>query len=347
MDELILSLLKKNGRVIIPDFGALIVKQKTPFRVIFNEFLQYNDGTLINALMSENQNTQDESTAKVKQLSEMLLTKLNSGSEISLPGIGVLVKNSSGKVTLTPESDNEIPQNETPAVEPEAEKVRHIPEVELIENEKNEPGIKEEPVQTFKTVQPEKPDPVIPQPAPTPVNEYYENEPQKNWLNIVLWISLIVIVNGAIFGFFFFGDEIKSVFKIKNKTEKPITKQTENKAVVSDSNEIIQEQPEAETELLIEPTLEESVPEAVTKSQAVNPAGTKYYIVAGVFRDEHNADKLVDDLRKKNYNAEKFGKIGQMWAVSYEVFATKKEADNYLSKIKTENDPDAWIRIVD
>jgi cell division septation protein DedD len=76
-------------------------------------------------------------------------------------------------------------------------------------------------------------------------------------------------------------------------------------------------------------------------------ANTKYYIVAGVFREEDNADKLVRELKLKGYNAEKFGKIGKMHAVSYAVFASKEEADNYLQKIKGSADAGAWIKIVD
>ncbi|NJM14971.1 MAG: hypothetical protein HC896_05945 [Bacteroidales bacterium] len=47
MDAYIVELLNSNKRVIIPDFGAFIVKQGTPVTYVFNEFLKYNDGLLI------------------------------------------------------------------------------------------------------------------------------------------------------------------------------------------------------------------------------------------------------------------------------------------------------------
>ena len=70
-------------------------------------------------------------------------------------------------------------------------------------------------------------------------------------------------------------------------------------------------------------------------------------MVAGVFREESNADNLVIDLQNKGYNSEKFGKIGALHAVSFDVFQTKREADQFMMKIKREVDTDAWIRVID
>lgn len=50
MEEILIELLKNNTKVIIPDFGAFIVKQRNPFQVVFNEFLRFNDGLLIDSI---------------------------------------------------------------------------------------------------------------------------------------------------------------------------------------------------------------------------------------------------------------------------------------------------------
>ena len=63
MDKILVELLDKNSRVILPDFGAFIIKQKDPKVVIFNEFLRYNDGLLIDYVASS-QNI-DKEAAKV------------------------------------------------------------------------------------------------------------------------------------------------------------------------------------------------------------------------------------------------------------------------------------------
>jgi nucleoid DNA-binding protein len=390
MNKLILNLLKENGRLIIPDFGALIVKQKAPFKVIFNEFLQYNDGALIAALSDQEKISQEEAAAKIKQLTAEFNKKLNAGEQIKLPKIGLLSKSQTGKITLSDPPENEIKKTEKenegtniPEENPE-EKVKNDIEFEIQEEpekeetketEQQEP-IKKEPIKEPETrlAQPEKKittqepvkkqteqskTPPVPKSGPTktttpdpqgrqtpPITEYYNNEPQRNWTSIILWIVVIIVVNGAIFGFFFFGDEIKT-FLGKNKSEmvSDDEKLSDNELIdIVDST--LEESPtvQADTELLIEDQQEENT-EAPTEAPIFS--GTKYYVVAGVFRDETNADNLAVKLRKEGYNAEKFGKIGQMYAVSYDVFPTKKEADSYMMKIKREVDKDTWIRVVD
>ena len=51
MDKYIAALLDHNLRVIIPDLGAFILKQKEPKVVVFNESLKYDDGLLIDYMM--------------------------------------------------------------------------------------------------------------------------------------------------------------------------------------------------------------------------------------------------------------------------------------------------------
>lgn len=70
--------------------------------------------------------------------------------------------------------------------------------------------------------------------------------------------------------------------------------------------------------------------------------GTRYYIVAGCFRDEVNADSLVTSLKLLGYKAEKFGKIGNLFAVCFASFDNKEEAVPELKKIR-EKDPSAWM----
>jgi cell division septation protein DedD len=68
--------------------------------------------------------------------------------------------------------------------------------------------------------------------------------------------------------------------------------------------------------------------------------------VAGVFREEQNADNLVIELRNQGYNSEKFGKIGKLHAVSFGVYTSKSEAEKELRRIKQGVNPEAWIKVV-
>jgi hypothetical protein len=78
-------------------------------------------------------------------------------------------------------------------------------------------------------------------------------------------------------------------------------------------------------------------------SQTKTPDNLRYYIVAGCFRDEINADELVGSLKKMGYKAEKFGKIGDLYAVSFAAFSDKDLAVKELAKIREESHPDAWM----
>lgn len=361
MEELIVGLLKDNGRVIIPDFGAFIVKTKSPLKVIFNEFLQYNDGALIGATSKKLGVEREEAAKKVKDYSAKLISELDKGVVIALPEIGNLSKSSTGKITLG-DADAETPA--TPETEVKDEKAATSVEFDVSETQpKSEPApkAKETPKTSVPPIPPKiekkpeikKEEPVAPKPEPvkqeaekepTPIAEYYEEEPTRNKLNFVLWAILIVLVNGAIIGYFIFDEEIKSLFS-KDKSPE-IETIIDTPSITEEEVPIIDE---STTAVVEEPIIEEDpiddIPEPTSPSAEIS--GKKYYVVAGVFKEESNADKLVITLTQKGYNAEKFGKIGALHAVSFDVFPTKKEADQFMMKMKKEVDAETWIKIVD
>ncbi len=404
MDEIILKLLKENGRVIVPDFGALIVKQKTPFTVIFNEFLQYNDGALVGAVASSLNIERDAASAKVRDMTKELQEKLKNNQEVMLSGIGVLSKSSTGKISLRNSGTSAPPP---PPQKTEPKETSKTVEFDMEEKPLPKPPAEEKPETRIPPPIPEKaktpPSPAprneapkaTPTPAPTPkqasstpsqetkkpstvskepskststettpITEYYAERGGKKRLNLILWIVIILIVNGAIVSFFLFGDEIRAMLG-KGNTE--VIAETETQSGTNEEN-TTEETTNAESEETTSPGTEaETTPGSSTNAEVSEPvieeaeeetpappeperqvfAGTKYYVVAGVFREESNADNLVLDLKRKGYNAEKFGKIGRMHAVSYDVFPSKQEADRLMMKIKRDVDPNAWVKIVD
>jgi nucleoid DNA-binding protein len=360
MEDVILSLLKENERIILPDFGAFIIKSKTPFKVIFNEFLQYNDGTLIGALADKLIIDRDDATNKVKEYVADITKKLSNGESVELKGIGIMNKSNTGKITLIdsqpgmPDKTSEPKENATSTVEFDlTETKKDEPKVKASTEAKKEdkseikatkeetkevpPPIEKPSIAKEKT--PEiKTEPKIPE--PTPITEYYDDNISRNRRNVIIWIILIALVNGAIIGYFLFDDEIKALFgnkkgaNIENTIETPII--TDEILPTTDSD--------AQIEVIeINDASDEFVE---TEKSGSLIKGEKYYVVAGVFEDEENADRLVKELVKKGYNSDKFGKIGSMYAVSYDVFPTKQEADRFMLKIKREVDAEAWIRMV-
>ena len=86
----------------------------------------------------------------------------------------------------------------------------------------------------------------------------------------------------------------------------------------------------------------EDVGVASGDGNAAGQENEKYYIVAGCFRDEANANVLVESLKDLGYDAEKFGIIGNLHAVSYASFIDKEMAVRELQHIR-ETVPDAWM----
>lgn len=80
------------------------------------------------------------------------------------------------------------------------------------------------------------------------------------------------------------------------------------------------------------------------KEEAVAPM--HYHIVAGAFKSEENAQKAVNELVSKGYNARKLGKnkFG-LFQVGYGSFKTLAEAQQKMNKIKQTENSDAWLLV--
>lgn len=71
-----------------------------------------------------------------------------------------------------------------------------------------------------------------------------------------------------------------------------------------------------------------------------------FHVVAGAFEFKENAEKKVRQLKKKGYNAQILGK--NKWGltqVSFDSYATRREATNQLRKIQRNVSSDAWLLI--
>jgi cell division septation protein DedD len=70
----------------------------------------------------------------------------------------------------------------------------------------------------------------------------------------------------------------------------------------------------------------------------------KHHVIAGAFREEANAEKRVDQLKAKGYNAFYLGTNAYgLHQVAYDSFEDPKEALVFLRKVKAEDSRDAWL----
>jgi len=87
----------------------------------------------------------------------------------------------------------------------------------------------------------------------------------------------------------------------------------------------------------------------IDNSQNTNNSETldyKYHIIAGAFRGSANADKKVNQLKDKGYNASIVGvNKWKLTQVAFNSFATREEAQVFLRKIKNTEAKDAWMLV--
>jgi cell division protein FtsN/nucleoid DNA-binding protein len=85
------------------------------------------------------------------------------------------------------------------------------------------------------------------------------------------------------------------------------------------------------------PTIDKIKPE-------IQPTGKQYYIIAGSFSEEKNAEKLIAQLAIKGYSAlvADTNKNG-MYRVAYAYYSSKADAKQQLLAIRQEENADAWL----
>ncbi|UOB16027.1 SPOR domain-containing protein [Abyssalbus ytuae] len=87
---------------------------------------------------------------------------------------------------------------------------------------------------------------------------------------------------------------------------------------------------------------------AVTVNLDFNNEVLKYHVVAGAFRVEENADKRVDQLLAKGYNANRIGKNKYgLHQVVYDSFSDVQEALEFLREVKRTDSSEAWLLVAE
>lgn len=373
MIDYIIEILESNNRLIVPELGAFIVKQRTPLKIVFNEFLQYNDNMLVETISKKENIDISEAKNRIDKFTHEIKSILNQGEYYALDKLGDLIKNPSGKIILCePNSvfeksilyqDNDIPieieeaeapeTNMEPVSEDSASKTElhekseliesETPKPELIESQISEPEIKkisEEPKPSVKEKEKSENKEVeieIPKPYVISEDVNVNREPSTiKTKSVVIWTLIILLANMVIAGIFL-RNHIGNFFRKNVETVQPVIAIDSAKTQDSTITSVL------DTTIKDVITSELSKNEGIQTSQTIE--GNRYYIVAGVFKNEANADNLVSELIKKGFKPEKFEK-GEMFGVSYESFTSKDDAEKALIRIKSETDAGAWLKTV-
>ncbi len=372
MINYLLQILENNNRVIIPEFGAFIIKHRDPLTIVFNEFLQYNDGQLIDIVSKLEKTDREQARQKIEEFVSAINDTLNKGDNYSLGNLGTLTKSPTGRISLEeaeneehlkasrsrsdlkPKEEKDLTIKETTdphkEIEPLPEKTKARPEVKPKDDIPAAKVEKPEQSEIQEKPKPKHVETVQPKIAKSPViKEDYskkqsdETKIKGRKINVIVWIVLILVVNGIIIAYFLLSDNLTGLLNTNHPqkesliTEKPaMAKENATPKVVSKTSEQVM--------TAIEDSVKKIIQEK-TSAKPITTSGKRYYIVAGVFSSEQNAKKLVKELKKKGYNSENFGMIGSLYAVSYDVATSKEDADKLLARIKKDFDPKAWVKV--
>ncbi len=352
MENYILSLIKENNRVIIPAFGAFIVAKDNGISVLFNNFLSFNDGLLIDHIVKEENISKEEASARVSNYVSMLKESLDAVGNYTIAGLGKFTKETSGilrfeqtnelgcpqtDVIVSPNNDDElldIASDDSKSMLTDEESViseqmasttlNDTTPIAEVEEEKPEPVAK--PIN--KLVKEEK---VVKEEAQNPVkveNKYVEEDKRKRNRSITLFLIFFILVpllGFSVYLLFFKGDS-------PSKTESKLALEQEIKKEIP-----IQELSKADADTKTTQKTNEVIEEPVQK-----PVNKPHHIIVGSFNSETNANKMITKLNAKGYNLCSVIKHNNRYLVSLESFTKIYKAQARQEEILKER-MESWI----
>ncbi|MEE4197771.1 MAG: SPOR domain-containing protein [Bacteroidales bacterium] len=374
------ELLATNNRVIVPNFGAFLVRATSKSKdaqtldkklkdIYFSPFLKFNDELLEKHIMEKEKVTKEKAAEKINEFIESVKKELDNEKPFEIKDFGKFIIDKQGKVqfiTIANEKEEESPKEDkkTPATkteEPKAKKTtakKAAPAKAEKTAEKAppqtepEPGKKETPEKdTLQEYKPEKESPAKPKvQKQEPKTSSYKK--QKQPLNkSVVWTVAIGVPVALLIVFALINiDKIESVFqKDKKAPSKAKTEVVGSKKSTPDKTKTTEAKKDQGQEKANEVKTEgktrtpaEQQP-AVDETKPATPAQKKYFIIAGSFKNEKYADRFLEDLKKQGYNAEKIPERNGMHAVSYNSFSDKRKALAEYRYLTQEKGLTAWI----
>ncbi len=372
MEQYILDLIKENNRVIIPNFGAFIVAKEKGFTILFNNFLSFNDGLLVDHVMTKEKVDKDTATAQVDAYVDKLKETLDSTGLYSIPGLGTFTKDTNGILRFAQSEDintdavpkaakeedlldilgqeEEVPKPVEPEmVKPEVKKTEEPAaivtpkksEVELPKSEKKETVIVKPPVQE-KTK--EKKPAEEPKPSTSSSYQYNDNENKnKSILIFVISIAALVIIIGGYFIFFHGKNNTPEKTVAKNELVKPVIKK---EPAAAESTKVTQAIEQADAGIVAGPSIKKTEDKPTTSTpatKATTATAKPHHIIVGSFKDAANAERFVERLKSQGFADSKTLPRGNMTLVSIESFAKIREAEAKQEEILNQKKMESWI----
>ncbi|MDD2550444.1 MAG: SPOR domain-containing protein [Bacteroidales bacterium] len=149
------ELIETSARVILPDFGAFLVKDDgsgvfKPENITFSPFLRYNDGMVEDALASNQKVSKDKAKEALTKYIEELKAELNSKKFFVISGLGSLYMDKRGSIQFS--TDETLPSKATPTPDTHSRSPEKKKDTEVTDTKKSKTAsptekTKEEPLE--------------------------------------------------------------------------------------------------------------------------------------------------------------------------------------------------------
>jgi len=366
MENYILSLIKENNRVIIPEFGAFIVAKENGISVLFNNFLSFNDGLLVDHLVNEESISKEEANTRVVDYVAKLKEALDAVGSYTIEGLGKFTKDATGilrfeqakeisaplpSTNATPIDDedlldidsddnkdelsNEEPleKNELPSTT--LNDTTPIAEVEEDKGKADEQAIPALQVEEEEEDDEEEEEAEEQKPEPTRVaNKYIEEDNKKRNRSITLFLVLFILVPLIGFGVYqlFFKGDSPAETQSKIALEQEVQKEIKEELPTQDMGEIDAGPDTTEKEVeVIEPVIE--------KPNLSKP----HFLIVGSFGSEPNASRMITKLKAKGYDQCITLMHNNRYLVSLESFEKVYQAQTRQEEILQSDRMESWI----
>ncbi len=377
------NLLFEYECVVIPGLGGFITNElpakintsqhsfsPPSKKIVFNARLQTNDGMLVNQIAEKEKISYTDARMRVDNFVAKCHKALDNYKRIHFHKIGILFKETSGEILFEPDNSYNYLADSYGLRSFISPAIKRDPSVRIEKKFKDRKPKKEKEPEAAKEIPPVN---QVKKPRYVTINVF--------GLIILLTVIALVVVNfgsiqklynnySSVIPFFYstpneyfimnHGDKIPG-----NSNQNKFTANRTNERIVFQENEempaSLDNQAEELSETLDNSTTNNNIQQEETISDRDDEEITeqhdndiyknepeitppRFYIIAGSFEDEGNANKLVRQLYQKNFDAAIIGRNQYgFYRVAYAGYSTRPEAEEQLAIIRREENPSAWI----
>ncbi|TLX77668.1 hypothetical protein E9993_03225 [Labilibacter sediminis] len=365
MEKYILELITENNRVIIPNFGAFIISKEHGLSILFNNFLSFNDGLLVNYIAEKKGIDTIVATDEVFNYVDNLKKDLDEKGEYSIDKLGTFKKDENGilrfqqaedfaelfekKEETTDEESVEKQEQETALLDIDDE-ISPVPEEEKTQESSTEEEKGTEPLlsidteteaekdeeknKTADTVSAKENINTDNKPTEKPEetkrsSSYYAEkviqEKRRRDMITFIVIAAVILIGLAIYFLFFTNNDEK---KKETKPTKTIVKPVVKEPIKKDTVAVEIKKPEVKAEPVATPPLAKK---------------GEIHIIVGGFKIEDNAIKMVEKLRKSGHNKAQMITKGKMFLVSIDSDVSYRKMEEKQQILLEKEQMGSWM----